>query len=170
MLRRIMRRAMRHAQMIGCKEPLMHRLVPALVSEMGQAFPELARAEAMVAETLLLEEKRFRKTLDRGIRLLDEEVSSMNEGDVLKGAVAFKLYDTYGFPLDLTQDALRAKGLTVDENGFNAAMEKQIPFCRPVGFGHFGDGNIHYNIAQPVDMDKQEFLGQWQAVKLKTLT
>ncbi len=124
-LRRIMRRAMRHAQMIGCKDPLMHRLVPALVAEMGQAFPELVRAEAMVAETLLLEEKRFRKTLDRGMRLLDEEISSMKEGGVLNGEVAFKLYDTYGFPLDLTQDALRAKHLTVDEGGFNAAMEKQ---------------------------------------------
>lgn len=124
-LRRIMRRAMRHAQMIGCNEPLMHRLVPALVGEMGQAFPELARAEALVTETLLLEEKRFRKTLDRGIKLLDEEVSSLGENGVLDGGVAFKLYDTYGFPLDLTQDALRAKDLTVDEDGFNAAMEKQ---------------------------------------------
>ena len=124
-LRRIMRRAMRHAQMIGCKEPLMYRLVPALVAEMGQAFPELARAEALVSETLLLEEKRFRKTLDRGMRLLDEEVTSLGDDGVLDGEVAFKLYDTYGFPLDLTQDALRAKNLTVDEDGFNAAMEKQ---------------------------------------------
>ena len=124
-LRRIMRRAMRHAQMIGCKEPLMHRLVPALVGEMGQAFPELVRAEALVTETLLLEERRFRKTLERGIKLLDDEVSSLNKGDVLDGEVAFKLYDTYGFPLDLTQDALRAKGLGVDADGFGAAMEKQ---------------------------------------------
>lgn len=124
-LRRIMRRAMRHAQMIGCNEPLMHRLVPALIGEMGQAFPELARAEALVAETLLLEEKRFRKTLDRGIRLLDDEVSGLGEKGVLDGQVAFKLYDTYGFPLDLTQDALRTKDMTVDVDGFNAAMEKQ---------------------------------------------
>lgn len=124
-LRRIMRRAMRHAHMIGCKEPLMHRLVPALVAEMGQAFPELARAEALVTETLLLEENRFRKTLDRGMRLLDDELAGLGEGDVLDGAVAFKLYDTYGFPLDLTQDALRAKNMTVDVDGFKAAMEKQ---------------------------------------------
>lgn len=124
-LRRIMRRAMRHAQMIGCNEPLMHQLVPALVSEMGQAFPELARAQALVEETLLLEEKRFRKTLDRGMRLLDEEIAKIGGSGVLDGDVAFKLYDTYGFPLDLTQDALRAKDLTVDEDGFNKAMEKQ---------------------------------------------
>ncbi|MBT6036670.1 MAG: alanine--tRNA ligase, partial [Kordiimonadaceae bacterium] len=124
-LRRIMRRAMRHAQMIGCAEPLMHQLVPALVGEMGQAFPELVRAQALVTETLLLEERRFRKTLDRGIRLLDEEVANLGQNKVLDGGVAFKLYDTYGFPLDLTQDALRAKDLTVDEDGFNAAMDKQ---------------------------------------------
>lgn len=124
-LRRIMRRAMRHAQMIGCNEPLMHRLVPALVGEMGQAFPELVRAQALITETLLLEERRFRKTLDRGIKLLDEEISDLNKGDVLNGEVAFKLYDTFGFPLDLTQDALRAKGLTVDVDGFNSSMNKQ---------------------------------------------
>ncbi|MCC3860833.1 alanine--tRNA ligase [Pseudemcibacter aquimaris] len=124
-LRRIMRRAMRHAHMIGCKEPLMHRLVPALVGEMGQAFPELVRAEALIAETLLLEEKRFRKTLDRGMRLLDEALENMSAGGVLDGEIAFKLYDTYGFPLDLTQDALRTKDMTVDEEGFNAAMERQ---------------------------------------------
>lgn len=124
-LRRIMRRAMRHAQMIGCKAPLMYRLVPALVAEMGQAFPELVRAEALIAETLLLEERRFRKTLDRGMRLLDEEVSKLGQKGVLDGDVAFKLYDTYGFPLDLTQDALRSKDMTVDEAGFNKAMDKQ---------------------------------------------
>ena len=124
-LRRIMRRAMRHAQIIGCTEPLMHKLVSALIDEMGHAFPELARAEALITETLLLEEKRFRKTLDRGIRLLDDEVKKLNERGVLDGGVAFKLYDTYGFPLDLTQDALRAKNLTVDVDGFNTAMEKQ---------------------------------------------
>ncbi|MDG1858074.1 MAG: alanine--tRNA ligase, partial [Emcibacteraceae bacterium] len=124
-LRRIMRRAMRHAHMIGCSEPLMHRLVPALVGEMGQAFPELARAEALIAETLLLEEKRFRKTLDRGMGLLDEAISDLSEGGELDGEVAFKLYDTYGFPLDLTQDALRVKNMTVDVDGFKTAMEKQ---------------------------------------------
>jgi alanyl-tRNA synthetase len=120
-----MRRAMRHAHMIGCKEPLMHRLVPALVGQMGQAFPELVRAEASVTETLLLEEKRFRKTLDRGMRLLDEEIEGLGEYGELDGEVAFKLYDTYGFPLDLTQDALRTKNMTVDEDGFKAAMERQ---------------------------------------------
>tara|TARA_R110002096_G_scaffold435927_1_gene664319 strand:+ start:83153 stop:85795 length:2643 start_codon:yes stop_codon:yes gene_type:complete len=124
-LRRIMRRAMRHVQMIGCGEPLMHRLVPTLVAEMGQAFPELVRAEALIAETLLLEERRFRKTLDRGMRLLDEEVSKLGKNGVLDGDVAFKLYDTYGFPLDLTQDALRSKDMTVDEDGFMTAMDKQ---------------------------------------------
>ena len=124
-VRRIMRRAMRHAHMIGCKEPLMHRLVPALVGQMGQAFPELVRAEASVTETFLLEEKRFRKTLDRGMRLLDEEIEGLGEYGELDGEVAFKLYDTYGFPLDLTQDALRTKNMTVDEDGFKAAMERQ---------------------------------------------
>lgn len=124
-LRRIMRRAMRHAHMIGSRDPLMHRLVPTLIGEMGQAFPELGRAEALITETLKLEESRFRQTLERGIKLLDEEVSSLGQGGVLAGGVAFKLYDTYGFPLDLTQDALRAKGMTVDEDGFNKAMNKQ---------------------------------------------
>ncbi|MEJ6576408.1 MAG: alanine--tRNA ligase [Emcibacteraceae bacterium] len=124
-LRRIMRRAMRHVKMIGCKEPLMHRLVPALITEMGQAFPELTRAEALITETLLLEERRFRKTLDRGMRLLDDEVSKIGKNKVLKGEIAFKLYDTYGFPLDLTQDALRSNNMTVDKVGFNNAMQKQ---------------------------------------------
>jgi alanyl-tRNA synthetase len=124
-LRRIMRRAMRHAQIIGCSEPLMHKLVPTLVNEMGQAFPELSRAEALVTETLMLEEKRFRKTLDRGIGLLDEEVSKLSHGGILDGEIAFKLYDTFGFPLDLIQDALRTKEMTVDEGGFQAAMDKQ---------------------------------------------
>lgn len=124
-LRRIMRRAMRHAHIIGCKEPLMHRLVPALVGEMGQAFPELTRAEALISETLLLEEKRFRKTLDRGMGLLEEEMGGLSENGILDGEVAFKLYDTYGFPLDLTQDALRTKNMSVDEDGFKAAMERQ---------------------------------------------
>ena len=124
-LRRIMRRAMRHAQIIGCSEPLMHKLVPTLVNEMGQAFPELSRAEALVTETLMLEEKRFRKTLDRGIGLLDEEVSKLSHGGILDGEIAFKLYYTFGFPLDLIQDALRTKEMTVDEGGFQAAMDKQ---------------------------------------------
>ena len=124
-LRRIMRRAMRHAHMIGCEEPLMWRLVPALNSSMGQVFEELVRAEPLITETLKLEETRFKRTLERGLRLLDEEVAKLGEGETLAGEVAFKLYDTYGFPLDLTQDALRSSGRAVDVDGFNTAMERQ---------------------------------------------
>jgi len=124
-LRRIMRRAMRHAELLGVKEPLMHRLVPTLVHEMGQAYPELVRAQPLVEETLLLEETRFRRTLDRGLALLNEASADLGEGDALSGETAFKLYDTYGFPLDLTQDALRQRGIAVDLDAFNAAMERQ---------------------------------------------
>src|SRR5215213_5440825 len=122
-LRRIMRRAMRHAQLLGSKDPLMYRLVPALVREMGQAYPELARAEPLISETLRLEETRFGKTLERGLAILAEESRSLAPGQKLPGEVAFTLYDTYGFPLDLTQDALRARGIGVDLDAFNAAME-----------------------------------------------
>jgi len=124
-LRRIMRRAMRHAELLGVKDPLMHRLVPTLVHEMGQAYPELVRAQPLVEETLLLEETRFRRTLDRGLALLNEASADLSEGDALSGETAFKLYDTYGFPLDLTQDALRQRGIAVDLDAFNAAMERQ---------------------------------------------
>ncbi len=124
-LRRIMRRAMRHAHILGTKDPLMHRLVPALVDQMGQAFPELGRAQAAIEAGLEQEEVRFRRTLSRGAGLLDEATADLKEGDALPGDVAFKLYDTYGFPLDLTQDAVRSKGLTVDVVGFDAAMEQQ---------------------------------------------
>ncbi|TAN04108.1 MAG: alanine--tRNA ligase [Rhizobiaceae bacterium] len=124
-LRRIMRRAMRHAQLLGAAEPLMWRLVPALVREMGQAYPELVRGEALITETLKLEETRFRKTLARGLGLLSDATGSMARGDRLDGETAFKLYDTYGFPLDLTQDALRQRGIDVDLEGFGAAMERQ---------------------------------------------
>ncbi len=124
-LRRIMRRAMRHAHLIGSKDPLMHRLVPSLVAEMGIAYPELKRAESLIAETLKLEEIRFRETLVRGLKLLDEATGKLKSGDRLAGDVAFKLYDTYGFPLDLTEDALRLRGISVDNDGFNTAMEKQ---------------------------------------------
>ncbi|MDN2568450.1 alanine--tRNA ligase [Aquibium sp. A9E412] len=124
-LRRIMRRAMRHAQLLGAAEPLMWRLVPALVREMGHAYPELQRAEPLIGETLKLEETRFRKTLARGLGLLSEATETMGEGDRLDGETAFRLYDTYGFPLDLTQDALRQRGIAVDVEGFNAAMERQ---------------------------------------------
>src|SRR6187200_2669724 len=112
-LRRIMRRAMRHAELLGAREPLMWKLVPALSREMGQAYPELLRADALITETLKLEETRFRRTLERGLSILDEETKSLKQGDKLKGETAFTLYDTYGFPLDLTQDALRARGIGV---------------------------------------------------------
>src|SRR5262249_33281811 len=109
-LRRIMRRAMRHAHLLGAEEPLMHRLVPTLVGQMGEAYPELPRAQPVIAEPLRQEEERFRRTLGRGMALLDEATAGHGEGEVLAGETAFRLYDTYGFPLDLTQDALRAKG------------------------------------------------------------
>jgi alanyl-tRNA synthetase len=129
-LRRIMRRAMRHAHLLGAADPLMHRLAPVLISEMGGAYPELARAGALITETLRAEEVRFRTTLGRGMTLLDEATASLSTGDVLSGETAFKLYDTYGFPLDLTQDAVRAKGLTVDLAGFDSAMDAQKTMAR----------------------------------------
>src|SRR5690349_19775143 len=113
-LRRIMRRAMRHAHMMGCTDPLMYKLVPALLTQMGTQYPELERAQALITETLLLEETRFKSMLDRGLKLLDEELKTVSAGGRLPGEVAFKLYDTYGFPLDLTQDALRLKNIGVD--------------------------------------------------------
>ncbi|MCR6631190.1 MAG: alanine--tRNA ligase [Magnetospirillum sp.] len=134
-LRRIMRRAMRHAHLMGCTEPLLWKLVPALAAEMGQAYPELIRAQALITETLKLEETRFKATLDKGLKLLDEEVSGLPAGKPLAGEVAFKLYDTYGFPLDLTQDALKSKGLAVDTDGFNAAMERQRAEARKAWAG-----------------------------------
>ena len=129
-LRRIMRRAMRHAHLLGAEEPLMHRLAPTLVSEMGKAYPELRRAEPLIVETLRQEEERFRRTLGRGMSLLEEATASLGEGGQLPGDVAFKLYDTYGFPLDLTQDAVRARGITVDTEGFDAAMDRQRTMAR----------------------------------------
>ncbi|CAN7301002.1 alanine--tRNA ligase [Rhizobium rhizogenes] len=124
-LRRIMRRAMRHAQLLGAKEPLMWKLLPTLIQQMGRAYPELVRAEALTSETLKLEETRFGKTLDRGLSLLNDATSTLHKGDSLDGETAFKLYDTYGFPLDLTQDALRARGIGVDISSFTDAMERQ---------------------------------------------
>ncbi len=129
-LRRIMRRAMRHAHILGTPEPLMHRLVPTLVDEMGDAFGELKRAQENIETTMLEEEERFRKTLGRGTALLDDATAKLKKGDTLPGAVAFKLYDTYGFPLDLTQDALRAKGIDVDVKGYDAAMKIQKDTAR----------------------------------------
>ncbi|HEY8190047.1 MAG TPA: alanine--tRNA ligase [Micavibrio sp.] len=124
-LRRIMRRAMRYAHMLGAKEPMIYKLVPTLVAKMGQAYPELKRAEGLITEALKIEEGRFRRTLETGLRLLEDETSKLSSGRKLAGDVAFKLYDTYGFPLDLTQDALRARNIEVDVEGFNASMEKQ---------------------------------------------
>jgi alanyl-tRNA synthetase len=129
-LRRIMRRAMRHAHLLGAADPLMYRLVPTLVAEMGEAYPELRRAEALITETLRQEEVRFRTTLGRGMGLLEEATSGLTAGGVLSGETAFKLYDTFGFPLDLTQDAVRAKGITVDLEGFDAAMDRQRAMAR----------------------------------------
>src|SRR5579859_2984442 len=134
-LRRIMRRAMRHAHLLGAAEPLMHRLAPTLVAQMGEAFPELKRAEPAIVDTLRQEEERFRRTLGRGMSLLDEATAGLGAGDVLSGDTAFKLYDTYGFPLDLTQDAVRAKGLTVDLDGFDAAMARQREQAREAWTG-----------------------------------
>ena len=129
-LRRIMRRAMRHAHLLGAADPLMHRLAPTLVEQMGEAYPELKRAEPAIIDTLRQEEERFRRTLGRGMGLLDEATASLKEGDVLSGETAFKLYDTYGFPLDLTQDAVRAKGLTVNLDEFDQAMNRQREMAR----------------------------------------
>ena len=134
-LRRIMRRAMRHAHMLGCTDPLMFRLVPTLVREMGDAFPDLKRSEALVTETLKLEETRFKQLLDRGLKLLDEATDGMADGATLDGETAFKLYDTYGFPLDLTQDALKVREITVDEDAFSAAMQRQKEEARKAWSG-----------------------------------
>jgi len=134
-LRRIMRRAMRHAHLLGAQEPLMHRLAPVLVQEMGEAYPELRRAQAAIVDTLRQEEERFRRTLGRGMSLLEEATAGLAAGDVLSGETAFKLYDTYGFPLDLTQDAVRAKGLTVDLEGFDSAMARQRDAAREAWTG-----------------------------------
>ncbi len=149
-LRRIMRRAMRHAHLLGAKEPLMHRLVPALVGQMGAAYPELVRAQPLIEETLKLEETRFRQTLDKGLRLLDEATGGMKTGDTLPGAVAFKLYDTYGFPYDLTEDALRAQGLGVDRAGFDAAMAEQKAAARAAwtGSGAKADDSLWFDLAE----------------------
>lgn len=158
-LRRIMRRAMRHAHIIGAKDPLMHKLVPTLTGLMGQAFPELLRAEALITETLELEEARFKKLLDRGLSLLDAETDTLSEGDELAGEVAFKLYDTYGFPVDLTQDALKPKGIHVDMEGFDAAMSKQREEARKnwAGSGEAADESVWFDVRDKVGAT--DFLG-----------
>ena len=140
-LRRIMRRGMRHAHLMGAQDPLMYRLFPTLQSKMSEAYPELNRAAALITETLKTEETRFKKTLDRGLGLLDAETEKLSEGDSLAGDVAFKLYDTYGFPLDLTQDALKAKKISVDTEGFNSCMEKQKAAARAAWSGS-GDAAV----------------------------
>ena len=149
-LRRIMRRAMRHAHLLGATDPVMHRLVPSLVGQMGQAFPELGRAQALIEETLELEETRFRQTLERGLRLLDDELAKLPDGSALPGDAAFKLYDTYGFPLDLTQDALREAGRTVDVDGFETAMAEQKAKARAAwsGAGGAADDAIWFDLSE----------------------
>ncbi|KQN26211.1 alanine--tRNA ligase [Sphingomonas sp. Leaf33] len=149
-LRRIMRRAMRHAHLLGAKDPLMHRLVPSLVAEMGGAYPELVRAQPLIEATLLQEETRFRRTLANGLRLLDEATGDMGEGSTLPGATAFKLYDTFGFPYDLTEDALRAQGIAVDRAGFDAAMAEQKAAARAAwkGSGAKASDEVWFDIAE----------------------
>jgi len=149
-LRRIMRRAMRHAHLLGAKDPLMHRMVGSLTGEMGNAFPELIRAKPLIEETLLREETNFRQTLANGLKLLDAEIADMGEGDILPGATAFKLYDTFGFPYDLTEDALRAKSLGVDREGFDEAMEEQKTAARAAwkGSGDQASDTVWFDIAE----------------------
>ncbi|MBR1648676.1 MAG: alanine--tRNA ligase [Alphaproteobacteria bacterium] len=158
-LRRIMRRAMRHVHMLGVSEPMMYKLLPALQKEMGEAYPELYRAEALITETLKTEESKFIKTLEKGLKLLDEEISTLESGDTLNGETAFKLYDTYGFPLDLTQDALKAKNIGVDVDAFNKAMEKQRQEARKnwAGSGDEGVEKIWFEVFDK--LGKTEFLG-----------
>ncbi len=158
-LRRIMRRAMRHAQLLGANDPLMWRLVPALLREMGQAYPELVRGEALITETLKLEETRFRKTLARGLTLLNEASDTLGKGDMLDGETAFKLYDTYGFPLDLTQDALRQRGVSVNLDGFNDAMERQRAEARKswAGSGEAATETVWFALRER--LGATEFLG-----------
>ncbi|MFP4270293.1 MAG: alanine--tRNA ligase [Alphaproteobacteria bacterium] len=158
-LRRIMRRGMRHAHLLGAREPLLHRMVATLTSEMGEAYPELVRAAPMVREVLELEETNFRRTLERGLRLLDETTEGMGAGATLAGEVAFKLYDTFGFPLDLTQDALRAKGIGVDLDGFERAMEQQRAQARASwkGSGEAALESIWFDLRDEVGAS--EFLG-----------
>ncbi len=158
-LRRIMRRAMRHATMMGAKEPVMHRLVPALIRQMGAAYPELGRAEALIADTLLLEETRFKHLLERGLHLLAEETGRLGDKEALPGPIAFRLYDTYGFPLDLTQDALREQGRAVDLAGFEAAMLEQRTRARAAwaGSGDAATERVWFEIKEQAGAS--EFLG-----------
>lgn len=158
-LRRIMRRAMRHLHMVGTQDPVMYKLVPALVRKMGGAFPELVRAQALIEETLKLEEQGFKTMLDRGLKMLDDATDGLGEGATLSGDVAFKLYDTYGFPLDLTADALKARKIGIDEDGFSSAMEEQKAKARAAwsGSGEAATEEVWFDIN---DRDgATEFLG-----------
>ncbi|MCB1651484.1 MAG: alanine--tRNA ligase [Alphaproteobacteria bacterium] len=158
-LRRIMRRGMRHAHLMGAQDPLMHRLFPTLLGKMGAAYPELKRAESLITQTLETEEKRFKATLDRGLKILDEETGKISGGGKLPGDVAFKLYDTYGFPLDLTQDALRAQEIEVDVAGFDACMNEQKAKARAAwsGTGDAANEKLWYDLLEEVG--GTEFLG-----------
>ncbi|OEO31293.1 alanine--tRNA ligase [Devosia insulae DS-56] len=158
-LRRIMRRAMRHATLLGATDPVIHKIVPTLVREMGQAYPELVRGEQMIEETVRLEEQRFLKTLSRGLVILDEATAELKQGDMLEGVTAFKLYDTYGFPLDLTQDALRTRGINVDLSGFEDAMARQRAEARKswAGSGEASEDKVWFAVADQVG--PTEFLG-----------
>ena len=158
-LRRIMRRGMRHAHILGAKDPLMHKLVPNLVRLMGDQYPELVRAEALITETLKSEETRFKSLLDRGLKLLDEETAKLAAGAPLPGDVAFKLYDTFGFPLDLTEDVLRTQGRAVDGAGFDAAMAKQKAEARKAwaGSGEAATGKLWFDLKDK--LGASEFLG-----------
>jgi len=158
-LRRIMRRAMRHAHMMGCSEPLMHRLVPALVRAMGEAYPELGRAQSLIGGTLELEESRFKETLGRGLKHLDEATEKLGSGQPLSGEVAFKLYDTYGFPVDLTADILRGQGRSLDQAGFDAAMERQRAAARKAwaGSGEAATDAVWFEVRETAGAT--EFLG-----------
>ena len=158
-VRRIMRRAMRHAHLLGAKDPLMHRLVPELVKEMGAAYPELVRAQPLIEATLAQEEAQFRRTLANGLKLLDEATGNMGQSGELPGATAFKLYDTFGFPYDLTEDALRARGMTVDRGGFDAAMAEQKAAARAAwkGSGEKASDELWYDLAE--EIGSTEFTG-----------
>jgi alanyl-tRNA synthetase len=158
-LRRIMRRAMRHAHLLGCQEPLMHRLVPVLVTQMGQAFNELSRAQLLISETFKLEEERFKQTLDRGLKLLEDETSKLGESQNLSGEVAFRLYDTFGFPVDLTEDILRGQGRSINISEFNKSMEQQRQLARQAwtGSGEAATDNVWFDVNDITGAS--EFLG-----------
>jgi alanyl-tRNA synthetase len=172
-LRRIMRRAMRHVHQLGYKEPLMHQLLPSLTNEMGQAYPELIRAQKSISDILLQEEIRFKQTLDKGLKLLDEELLNPSNSSILKGDVAFKLYDTYGFPLDLTQDILKSKDIAVDVDGFDKCMQEQKTRARAAwsGSGEQATSEVWFDIYQK--HGATEFLGyeniEAQAVILEVI-